>query len=66
METLQHIFPLYQAHPLPTAPTLAQGPPFLPALGIPLMPDIPVEAHEVIDLPNTPEIVVPNSEDEGD
>ena len=65
METLQHIFLLHQAHLPPAAPAPTQGPPSQPALGTPLMPDSPGEAHVVIDLPDTPEIVVASSEDEG-
>ena len=65
METLQHVFLLHQAPPPPAAPTPAQGPPFPPTPGIPLMPDSPGEAYVVIDLPDTPEILVVSSEDKG-
>jgi len=65
METLQHVFPLHQAPPPPTAPATAQGPPFPSAPGTPLMPDSPGEAHMVIDLPNTPDLLVISSGDEG-
>ena len=65
METLQHVFPLHQVHPLPTAPAPMQGPPSPPTPGTPLMPDSLGEAHVVIDLPDTPEIVLVSSEDEG-
>jgi len=75
METLQHVFSLHQAHPPPAAPPPVQGPPFLPAPAqgppfppvpdTPLMPDNPGEAHVVIDLPETPDLVVISSGDEG-
>ena len=65
METLQHVFLLHQVHPSPAGPALAQGPPSPPALGTPLMSDSPAEVHVVIDLRDTPEIVVVSSEDEG-
>ena len=73
METLQHVFPLHQIHPPPVAPTPApaQGPPSLPAPaqkppippapGTPLMPESPGEAYVVIDIPNTPDLVVISS-----
>ena len=65
METLQHIFPLYQVHPSPAAPALAQGSPSSLALGTPLMPGSPGEDHMVIDLLDTPDIVVASYDDEG-
>ena len=65
METLQHVFPLHQAHPPPAAPVPAQGPPSLPAPDTPLMPDSLREAHVVINIPDTPKIVVVSSEDKG-
>ena len=74
METLQHVFPLYQVHPPPAAPVPAQGPPsppapaqgppIPPAPATPLMPDSPGEAYVVIDIPSTPEVVVISSGDE--
>ena len=74
METLQHVFPLYQVHPPPAAPVPAQGPPsppapaqgppIPPAPDTPLMPDNPGEAYVVIDIPSTPEVVVLSSGDE--
>ena len=39
METLQHVFPLHQAHSPPAPPALAQGPPSLPVPSTPQMPD---------------------------
>ena len=65
METPQHVFPLRQAHPLPATPALAQGPPSPPASSTPQMLDSPGEAHVMINLSNTPEIVVIGSENEG-
>ena len=56
METLQHDFPLHHAHPMSTPP--------VPAPGMPLMPNSPREAHVVVDLPNTPEIMIVSSDDE--
>jgi len=64
LETLQHVFPLHQAHPPPAALAPAQGPPSPPAPGTPLMSDSPGEAHVVIDVPDTPDTVVISSEDE--
>ena len=64
METLQHVFPLHQAPPPPAIPA-AQRPPSSPVPGTPLMPDSPGEAHVVIDLPDTPDLVVISSGDEG-
>ena len=63
METLQHVFPLHQAHPPSEAPALAQGPPSPPAPGAPVMPENPGEVHVVVDCPDTPKIVVINSGD---
>jgi len=57
MENLQHAFLLHQAHP-PTTPTSP------PAPGTPLMPNGPGEAHVVVVLPDTLEIVAVSSEDE--
>jgi len=75
METLQHVFPLHQARSPPAAPAPAHGPPsppvpaqglpFPPVPCIPLMPDSPGEAHVVIELPDTPDLVVISSGDEG-
>jgi len=64
METLRHVFLLYQVHPSSATPAPVQGPPSLPAPGTPLMSDSPGEAHVVIDLPDIPEIVMVSSEDE--
>ena len=64
METLQYVFPLHQAHPPAALAAAAQEPPLSPAPGTPLMPDSLGEAHVVVDLPDTPEIVVVDSEDE--
>ena len=65
VETLWHVFPLNQAHPLSVALAPAKGPPFPPAPSTPLMPDSLGEAYVVIDLPDTTEIVMVSSEDEG-
>jgi len=62
METLQHVFPLHQAHPSPAPPAPAQGPPSSLAPGTPLMPDSPGEACVVVDLPDALEIVVLSSD----
>ena len=64
METLQYIFPLHQAHPLPALPTPAQIPPSPSPPGTPLIPDNPRKAHVLVDIPNTPVIVVVSSDDE--
>ena len=64
METLQHVFPLHQAHPPPTAPVPVQEPPFPPAPDAPVTSKGPGEVHVVVDLPDTPEIVVISSRDE--
>ena len=64
METLQHVFPLHQAHPPPVPPTPAQGPPSSHVLHTPQMPDSPGEAHVVVDLRDTSEIIVVSSDDE--
>jgi len=64
VETLQHVFPLHQAHPPAALAAAAQGPPLSPAPGTPLMPDSLGEAHVVVDLPDTPEIVVVSFEDD--
>jgi len=71
METLQHVFPLHQVHPPPVAAALAQGPPsppapaqgplIPPAPDTPLMPDSPGEAYMVLDIPDTPNLVVISS-----
>ena len=58
METLQHVFPLHQAHPLPATPVLAQGPPLPHVLGTLQMPDSPGVARVVVDLPDAPKVVV--------
>jgi len=47
------------------SPSPAQNPPSPTAPGAPMMPDSPGEVHVVIDLLDTPEIVVVSSEDEG-
>ena len=65
MEILRHVFLLHQVHPSPAAPASAQGPPSLPASSTPLMPDSLGQAHVVIDLSDTPVIVVVSYEDEG-
>ena len=67
MEILQHVCLLHQARLLPVAPAPApaQEPPFPPAPGTPLMLDSPGEVHMMVDLPDTPKIVVVSSEDEG-
>ena len=64
METLQHLFPLHQAHPsaVPLAPT--QGPTSLPASGTSLMADHLGEAYMVVDLLDTLQIVVVSFDDE--
>jgi len=64
METIQHIFPLDQAHPPLTPPGLAQEPPSLLVLSTPQMLDSSGEAHVVVDLLDTPEIVVRSSDDD--
>lgn len=64
MGTLQHVFPLHQAHPPPAPPAPAQGPLSPLVLGTPQMSDSPGEAHVVMDLPDTSEIVVLSSDDE--
>ena len=61
METLQHVFPLHQAHPPPVVPPPAQEPPIPPVPGTPLMPESPGEAYEVINIPDTPDLVVISS-----
>jgi len=71
METLQFVFPLHQVYPPLVSPAPAQGPPSLltPAQGPPippapdtsLMPDTPGKAHVVIDIPDTPDLVVISS-----
>ena len=58
METLQHVFPLHQAHPPPTPLASAQGPLSPSVLGASQMLDSLGEAQMVVDLPDTPEIVV--------
>jgi len=51
-------------HCLPTPPAPAQRPPSLLTPGIPLMPTSPGEVHVMVDLPDTPEIVVLSPGDE--
>ena len=46
------------------SPIPAQRPPSLPAPSTPLMPNSPREIHVVVDLPDTPEIVILSFEDE--
>jgi len=65
MERLQYVFLLHQAPPVPAAPAPAQGPPSPLAPITQLIPNSPGEAHMVIDLPDTPDIVVISSEEEG-
>ena len=64
METLQHVFPLHQVHPPPVAPAPAQEPPIPPVPGAPLMLESPGEAHEVINIPDTPDLVVISSSED--
>jgi len=68
METLQHIFPLHQAPPSLVPPTPAQRPPSPPAPTTPQMPNSPVplglwEAHMVMDLSDSLEVVVISIDD---
>jgi len=64
VETLQHVFLLHQAHPLPAPLAPAQGPPSSATLGTCLMPDSLGEADVVVDLPDTLEFVVVSSDNE--
>ena len=61
METLQHVFPLQQVHPPPVALAPAQEPPIPPVPGTPVMLESPGEAHEVINIPDTPDLGVISS-----
>ena len=64
METLQHVFLLHQVHPPLIAPAPAQEPPIPLVPGTPLMPESPGEAHEVINIPDTPDLVVISSSED--
>ena len=63
IKTLQHVIYLHHPPPLPARPAPAQGQPVPPVLSAPQMPNSPVllasgEAHMVIHVPDTPELVV--------
>ena len=65
MEILIHIFPLNQVPPPPAPPAPAQGPHSPLVSGTPPLPDSSGEAHVVIDIPDTPDLVVISFRDEG-